>query len=109
MPVERASREAGVSVSPSAQSSTLVPGSSPGRARGRSFWRRLGEADGDGFGPPVASGDVDYDALPLVERHDAGALQRRGVDEHVLAAVADDTTFQSAAGAAPNLLGRCLK
>src|SRR5579863_9286963 len=56
------------------------------RRRGRND-RRLRQADRGGFRALAALGDVDDDALTLVEAGQAGALQRRGVDEHVLAAV----------------------
>ncbi len=49
------------------------------------------EADGGGFGALVAFGDVDDDTLAFVEPVEAGALQRRGVHKHILAAaIADD-------------------
>src|ERR1700684_387610 len=56
--------------------------------RSRPTWAGFesGEGDADGFGALAAFGDVDDDALALVEVHQPGALQRRGVDEHVLAA-----------------------
>src|SRR5437763_8631161 len=46
----------------------------------------LGEADGGGFRTFKALGDIDNDALSLVERGQPGPLQRGGVHEHVLAA-----------------------
>jgi len=49
------------------------------------------ELDADGLGAFAALGDVDDDALALVEAHQPRALQGRGVDEHILAtAVAHD-------------------
>src|SRR5438067_5266178 len=46
----------------------------------------LGEADGGGFRTFRALGNIDDDALSLIERGQPGPLQRRGVHEHVLAA-----------------------
>src|SRR5581483_5053337 len=40
----------------------------------------------DRLGPLAALGDVDHDALPLVKAGHPRALQRRGMDEHILAA-----------------------
>src|SRR5579862_62050 len=52
-----------------------------------------GEADGGGFRALVALGDVDDDALAFVEPGEAGALERGGMHEDVLAAaVANDET-----------------
>src|SRR5438067_13675529 len=51
----------------------------------------LGEADGGGFRTFRALGDIDDDALSLIERGQPRPLQRGGVHEHVLAgAVAHD-------------------
>src|SRR5205807_8798297 len=46
----------------------------------------LGEADGGGFRTFRALGDIDDDALSLIERGQPRPLQRGGVHEHVLAA-----------------------
>src|SRR5437667_5927544 len=77
---------------PSAPGRTAPTRRNRARAPSNEVWGPgSGEADGGGFGALVALGDVDDDALAFVEPHEAGPLQRRGMDEHVLAAaVADD-------------------
>src|SRR5579884_1139670 len=59
------------------------------------------DADADGFGAFAAFGDVDDDALALVEAYQAGALQGGSVHEHVLAAAVAHDEAEPLGGIVP--------
>src|SRR3954451_611264 len=54
-----------------------------------------------GFGALLTLGYVDGDALPFSQAHDAGALQRRGVHEDILAALIRSDKAEALIGVVP--------
>jgi hypothetical protein len=54
-----------------------------------------------GFGALLTLGYVDGDALPFSQPHDAGALQRRGVHEDILAALIRSDKAEALIGVVP--------
>jgi hypothetical protein len=55
----------------------------------------------DGFEALLTVGYVDGDALPFHQAHDAGALQRRGMHENVLAALIRSDKAEALVGVVP--------
>src|SRR5439155_8617993 len=61
----------------------------------------LSEADPSGFRSLEALGDIDHDALPLVERGQPRPLQGGGMNEHVLAAIVAHDKAEALGGVVP--------
>src|SRR5215472_4929479 len=61
----------------------------------------LGETDLDGFGAFAALGNVDKDALTLIEGADPGSLEHRRVNESVLSAVVANDEAEALLGIKP--------
>ncbi len=55
----------------------------------------------DGFGSLLTLGDIDGDALPFRQAHDAGTLQHRGVHEDILSALIWSDKAEALIGVVP--------